>query len=68
MGQTLGMGYNSFMLKVSNFKAIAGAGKFDGYSQQAVRVYEKYSKLSDGEARLAGVEAIGRALDAYTNR
>lgn len=68
MGDILGMGYNSFMLKVSNFKSIAGKGGLEGYSQQAVRIYDKYSKLSDSEARTAGVAAMARALDAYTNR
>ena len=68
LGDILGMGYNSFMLKVSNFKSIAGKGGLEGYSRQAVRIYDKYSKLSDGEARAAGVAAMARALDAYTNR
>ena len=68
MGDILGMGYNSFMLKVSNFKSIAGIGGLEGYSHQAVRVYDAYSKMSDGEARAAGVAAMARVLDAHTNR
>ena len=68
MGEILGMGYNSFMLKVSNFKSIAGKGGLEGYSHQAVRIYDKYSKLSDNEARSAGLAAMSRALDAHTNR
>ena len=68
MGDILGMGYNSFMLKVSNFKSIAGEGGLDGYSQQAVRIYNKHSRMSDSEARHEGVAAIARALDTYTNR
>ena len=68
MGDILGMGYNSFMLKISNFKSIAGTGGLEGYSQQAVRIYEKYSKMSDVEAWTAGVGAIRCALDSYSNR
>ena len=68
MGDILGMGYNSFMLKVSNFKSIAGVGGLEGYSQQAVRIYDKYSKMSDGEARASGIGAMSRALNAYSNR
>ena len=68
MGDILGMGYNTFTLKVSNFKSIAGKGGLEGYSQQAVRIYDKYSKMSDGEARTEGLGAMSRVLDAYTNR
>ena len=67
MGAILGMGYNSFMLKISNFKSIAGAGGLEGYSQQAVSIYDKYSRLPDGEARAAGLAAMVRALDAHSN-
>jgi len=68
MGQILGMGYDSFALKIANFKAIAGMGGLSNYTLQSVQVYEKYNGLSDGEARLAGVQAIGRAFDSYSNR
>lgn len=68
MGQILGMGFNSFALKIANFKAIAGMGGLANYTRQSVQVYEKYSKLPDSEARLAGIQAIGRAFEAYTNR
>lgn len=68
IGAILGMGFNSFNLKIANFKAIAGLGGLENYTRQSVQVYEKYSELSDSEARLAGVEAIGRAFEAYTNR
>ncbi len=68
MGEILGMGYNSFMLKVSNFKSIAGMGGLEGYSHQAVRIYDKYSKMPDSQARAEGVGAMARALDAYSNR
>jgi hypothetical protein len=49
IGTILGMGSNSFSLKVANFKAIAGEGGMEGYSHQAVRIYEKYSRLPDDE-------------------
>ena len=62
------MGFNSFNLKLANFKAIAGQGGMENYTRQSLQVYEKYSKMPDGEARLAGVEAIGRAFEAYSNR
>lgn len=68
MGQILGMGFNSFNLKIANFKAIAGQGGLENYTRQSVQVYEKYSKVSDSEARAAGVQAIQRAFDVYTNR
>jgi len=68
MGNILGMGFNSFNIKIANFKAIAGQGGLEHYTQQSVQVYEKYSNLSDGEARSAGVKAIQRAFEAYTNR
>jgi hypothetical protein len=68
MGEILGMGFNSFNLKIANFKAIAGQGGLPNYTRQSVQVYEKYSKLPDSEARLAGIQAIGRAFEAYSNR
>lgn len=68
MGEILGMGFNSFALKIANFKAIAGQGGLENYTRQSVQVYEKYSKMSDSEARLAGIQAINRAFDAYSNR
>ncbi|MGI4789520.1 MAG: hypothetical protein ACRYFS_11795 [Janthinobacterium lividum] len=68
IGEILGMGFNSFNLKLANFKAIAGLGGLENYTRQSVQVYEKYSKLSDSEARLAGVEAIGRAFEAHSIR
>ena len=68
IGEILGMGFNSFNLKIANFKAIAGMGGLANYTKQSVQVYEKYSKLPDSEARLAGVEAIGRAFEAFSNR
>ena len=68
MGEILGMGYNSFMLKVSNFKSIAGKGGLEGYSHQAVRIYDKYSKMPDSEARAEGLGAMARALDDRSNQ
>ncbi len=68
IGVILGMGFNSFNLKLANFKAIAGQGGMENYTRQSLQVYEKHSKMPDGEARLAGVEAISRAFEAYSNR
>jgi hypothetical protein len=68
IGEILGMGFNSFNLKIANFKAIAGLGGLANYTRQSVQVYEKYSKMSDSEACLAGIKAIGCTFDAYTNR
>lgn len=67
LGNILGMGFNSLNLKVANFKAIDGLGGMDGYSRQAEKIQERYSKLSDVELRVIGIEAVQRALDEYTN-
>ena len=67
LGQILGMGYNSLSIKVANFKSIAGAGGMDGYSRQAERIKRHYRDTSDSELRLAGIQAVGRALDKYSN-
>jgi len=67
LGTILGMGYNSLALKIGNFKAIEGNGGLDGYSRQALEVHTRYSSLPDSELRALGVEAVGRALNRYSN-
>lgn len=62
LGDILGMGYGSLSIKIGNFKAIDGQGGLYGYSLQAVRIYKLYNRLSDEEVKIAGQEAVVRAL------
>lgn len=66
LGELLGMGFNSLALKVANFKAIAGEGGLDRYSQQALRIYTKYHDLPDEEVRQAGNAVLQCASDGTT--
>ncbi len=63
LGDILGMGFNSFNLKIANFKAIAGLGGLEQFSQQALRIFTRYSELSDEEVRQAGNAALQRVSD-----
>lgn len=63
LGDILGMGIGSLSYKIGNFKAIDGQGDLDGYSYQAVRIYKQYNGLLDEEAKIAGQEAVIRALE-----
>ena len=65
LGDILGMGLGSLSYKIGNFKAIDGQGDLDGYSLQAVRIYKHYSVLSDEKVRIAGKEAVVRALSSH---
>lgn len=67
LGDILGMGFNSFGLKIANFKAIDGLGGLEQYSQQALRIFTRYSKLSDEEVRQAGNAALQRASDGTSS-
>jgi hypothetical protein len=60
--------FNSFNLKIANFKAIAGQGGLANYTRQSVQVYEKYSKMSDSKARLAGNEISTAASCGVSKR
>lgn len=65
LGDILGMGLGSLSYKIGNFKAIDGQGNLDGYSIQAVRIYKRYSVLPDEQVRIAGEEAVLRALGRH---
>jgi hypothetical protein len=58
---------NSLNYKVANFKAIDGLGGLDHSTEQSKRVQKRYCAVSDSELRRVGVEAVGRALDKYSN-
>jgi len=60
------MGFNSLGLKIANFKAIDGSGGLEQYSQQALRVFTRYSGLPDEEVRQAGIAALQRASGSTT--
>jgi len=66
LGDVLGMGLGSLSYKIGNFKAIDGQGNLDGYSLQAVRIYKRFHMLPDQQVRIAGEEAVLRALEKHT--
>lgn len=67
LGDILGMGYDSLSFKISNFRAIDGQGKLNGYSVQAVRIYKHYNALPEEQAKAAGQGAILRAMEKHVD-
>ncbi len=65
LGDILGMRLGSLSYKIGNFKAIDGKGNLDGYSAQAVRIYKQYHVMPDKQVKIAGEEAVLRALGKH---
>ena len=67
LAKTMGMSVASLNFKIGNFKAIDGRGGFDGYSQQAVRIFKRYSSVSDAAVTDAALQAVVQALETQMN-
>lgn len=68
IAEAMGISMGSLSYKIGNFRAIDGQGNLDGYSRQAVRIYNQYYKLTADETMVATVSALQRVYTAHIGR